>query len=167
MTIAGPLFLQAVMPVDASPGMGVLIVQAPEGRSLSQAFRIARTAPGLFSEGGFAVPKGFASDSNGNVFPLATCLNAACYTTQLPLSLTPGGLDFVLYATGFRAGREAVRIRIGTHTLDGVLVGPHAEIAGVDELHFHLPQDFPLRLYQTILAETAQGESNYLWIYVE
>jgi hypothetical protein len=101
------------------------------------------------------------------VFPLVTCLDPACHTTQLPLSSTPGGLDFVLYATGFRAGSEFVRIRIGTHTLHGVHVRPHAEIAGIEELHFHVPQDFSLRLYQAISAETRDGHSNYLWTYLK
>jgi uncharacterized protein (TIGR03437 family) len=167
MTVAGPLFLQAVMPLDASLGPAALIVQPPEGPSLSQPVQIIRTAPGLFSEGGGDVPNGFASDSNGNAYPLVTCPAGACYITQLPLSSTPGGLDFVLYATGFRTGRGPVRIRLGTHTLHGVYVRPHPDIAGVDELHFHLPQDFPLHLYQPISAETADGRSNYLWIYLK
>jgi uncharacterized protein (TIGR03437 family) len=166
MTVAGPLFLQAVMPLDASLGPAAIIVQPPEGPSLSQPVRITRTAPGLFSDGGGDVPNGFASDSNGNAYPLVTCLAGTCYVTQLPLSSTPGGLDFVLYATGFRAVREPVRIRLGTHTLHGVHVRPHPDIAGVDELHFHLPQDFPLRLYQPVSAETPGGESNHLWIYL-
>jgi hypothetical protein len=58
-------------------------------------------------------------------------------------------------------------LRVGTHTLNDVRVIPHADIAGVDELHVHLPPDFPLRLYQAIAAETADGVSNYLWIYLE
>jgi hypothetical protein len=40
-------------------------------------------------------------------------------------------------------------------------------LAGVDELHFHLPQDFPLRLSQAVSVETPDGESNHLWIYLE
>jgi uncharacterized protein (TIGR03437 family) len=165
LTIAGPLFLQAVMPFDASPGMGAIIVQPPEGPGLSQPVRITRTAPGLFSESG--APKGFALDNNGNTFPLVTCQGQACYATQLPVSSTQGGLDFVLYATGLRARREPIRVRIGTHTLHRVHRRPHTEIAGVEELHFHLPQDFPLRLYQAISVETPHGKSNYLWIYLE
>jgi uncharacterized protein (TIGR03437 family) len=165
LTIAGPLFLQAVMPLDTSPGTATIIVQPPEGPALSQPVTISRTAPGLFSESGG--PKGFASDSSGNVFPLVTCQGQACYATQLPVSSTQGGLDFVLYLTGFRARREPVRVRIGTHILRGVHLRPHAEFAGVEELHFHLPQDFPLRLYQAISVETPHGNSNYLWIYLE
>ena len=167
MTTAGPLFLEAVMPHAATPGPATITLQPPQGPSLSQPVRISRTAPGIFSENGFAVPKGFGSDSNGNVFPLASCLNQACYTTHLPISSTPGGLDFVLYGTGLRASLGFVRMRIGTHTLKDVHVRPHPSIAGVDELHFHLPQDFSLRLYQTILVETADGHSSYLWIYLE
>jgi hypothetical protein len=113
------------------------------------------------------VPSGFASDSNGNVFPLANCQNQGCTVTHLPISSTPEGLDFVLYCTGIRAGGGLVRLRLGTHTLNEVEVGQHPSIAGVDELHFHLPQDFPLRLFQAILAETPDGESNYFWIYLE
>jgi hypothetical protein len=78
-----------------------------------------------------------------------------------------GGFDFVLYGTGLRASRGFVRMRIGTHTLKDVHVRPHPNIAGVDELHFHFPQDFSLRLYQTILVETPDGHSSYLWIYLE
>jgi hypothetical protein len=87
--------------------------------------------------------------------------------THLPLSSARGGLDFVLYATGLRAHPEPVRIRIGTHTLNLVDVRPHPSVAGVDELRFHLEQDFPLRLYQAISAETPDGDSNHLWIYLE
>jgi uncharacterized protein (TIGR03437 family) len=166
LTIAGPLFLQAVMPPDTSPGTAAIIVQPPEGPALSQPVRITRTAPGLFSESGLAVPKGFASDSNGNTFPLVTCQGQTCHITQLPVSSTEGGLDFVLYATGVRARRESVRVRIGTHTLHRVHLEPYTEIPGVEELHFHLPQEFPLRLYQAISVETPHGNSNYLWIYL-
>ena len=58
-------------------------------------------------------------------------------------------------------------MHIGTHTLEAVKVLHHPQIAGVDELHFHLASDFPLRLYQVIAAETPEGTSNYLWIYLE
>ena len=167
MTTAGPLFTEGVMPDVAIPGLATVIVQPPQGPSLSQPVTIRRTAPGLYSENGIAVPSGFASDINGNVFSLATCLNQSCYTTHLPVSSTPGGLDFVLYCTGFRVSRGFVRLRIGTHALNDVEVHRHPNIAGVDELHFHIPQDFPLRLFQTILAETPDGDSNYLWIYLE
>jgi hypothetical protein len=37
----------------------------------------------------------------------------------------------------------------------------------VRQLHLHLAQDFPLRLYQAILAETMDGDSNVLWIYLK
>jgi uncharacterized protein (TIGR03437 family) len=167
MTTAGPLFLEAVMPAASSPGTATVSVQPPEGPSLSQSVRISRTAPGIFSDNGVAVPKGFASDGNGNMFPLSTCLDQACYVTHLPLSSTQGGLDFVLYCTGLRVKRESLRIRIGTHTLNSVHIRPHPTTAGVDELHFHLPQDFPLRLYQAILLETSHRDSNHLWIYLE
>ena len=167
MTTAGPLFTEGVMPEVAIPGLATIIVQPPQGPSLSQPVTIRQTAPGLYFENGAAVPNGFASDNKGNVFPLATCLNQSCYATHLPVSSTPGGLDFVLYGTGFRASRGFVRLRIGTHTLNDVEAPRHPKIAGVDELHFHLPQDFPLRLFQAILAETAHGDSNYLWIYLE
>jgi hypothetical protein len=50
MTIAGPLFLQAVMPLDASPGTAALIVQPAEGPSLSQAVTIRRTPRPVFRE---------------------------------------------------------------------------------------------------------------------
>ena len=73
----------------------------------------------------------------------------------------------VLYGTGFRNATGRVRIRIGTHTIDNVTVSRHPDIAGVDELHFHLPQAFPLHLYQTISVETADAVSNHTWIYLE
>lgn len=31
-----------------------------------------------------------------------------------------------------------------------------------DDIRFHLPQDFPLRLFHAISAETLDGVSNYL-----
>jgi hypothetical protein len=158
MTTAGPLFTEGVMPDAATPGMATVIVQPPQGPSISQPVTIRRTAPGLYTENGTAVPSGFASDSKGNVFPLATCLNQSCFTTHLPVSSTPGGLDFVLYGTGFRARRGFVRLRE---------IYQHPNIVGVDELHLNIPQDFPLLLFQTILAETPDGNSNYLWIYLE
>jgi len=169
MTKAGPLFLEAVVPLAASLGTATLIVQPPEteGPSLSQPVTIRRTAPGLFSANGTAGPSGFASDSNGNVFPLVSCLNQSCYATHLPVSSTLGGLDFVLYGTGLRNSREHVRIRIGTYTLNPIHVRANPSLAGVDELHFHLPQDFPLRLYQAVSVETPDGDSNHLWIYLE
>jgi len=58
-------------------------------------------------------------------------------------------------------------MRIGTYRLDYVDIRPHDGIAGVDDVHFHLSQDFPLRLFQAIAAETRDGVSNYLWIYLE
>jgi len=167
LTIAGPLFLQAVMPLDASPGAATIIVQPPKSPALSQPATITRAAPGLFFETDLGVPKGYASDSNGNTFPLVTCQGQSCYVTHLPVSSTQGGLDFVLYATGVRGKSEPVRVRIGTHTVQHVHLRRYAEIAGVQELHFHLPQDFPLRLYQAISVETPDGNSNYLWIYLE
>jgi uncharacterized protein (TIGR03437 family) len=167
MTTAGPLFLEAVVPLAASLGIATLIVQPPEGPSLSQPVTIRGTAPDLFSANGTEGPNGFASDSNGNVFPLVSCPNQSCYSTHLPVSSTLGGLDFVLYGTGLRDRRERVRIRIGTYRLNSVHVRPNPSLAGVDELHFHLPQDFPLRLYQTVSVETPDGDSNNLWIYLE
>jgi uncharacterized protein (TIGR03437 family) len=167
MTSAGPLFLEAVVPLAASLGTATLIVHPPEGPSLSQAVTIRRAAPGLFSANGTAGPSGFALDRRGNVFPLVSCLNQSCYATHLPVSSTPRGLDFVLYGTGLRNSREHVRIRIGTYTLNSIQVRANPSLAGVDELHFPLPQDFPLRLYQAVSVETADGESNHLWIYLE
>ncbi len=153
MTGAGALKLEAVMPDAASPGAATLIVQPPRGPSISQQFRIRRVAPGLYFDTATA-SNGYASDSMGHVFPLTSCLNqGGCFVTPLPLSSSPDGLDFVLYG-------------IGTHTVDTVEIRPHPGIAGVDELRFHLPQDFPLRLYQTILAETRGGASNYRWTYL-
>jgi uncharacterized protein (TIGR03437 family) len=165
LTAAGPLFLEGVMPLAISPGLATVIVQPPQGPPLSQSVIIRRTAPGLYTGVGAGVPVGFALSSKGNVFPIVTCsTNQGCYPTHLPLSSTPGGLDFVLYGTGFRAG--LVRLRVGTRTVI-VYVSHHLGSAGVHELRFHLPQDYPLRLYQAILAETADGHSNVLWIYLE
>jgi uncharacterized protein (TIGR03437 family) len=165
LTTAGPLFLEGVMPLGLAPGPATAIVQPPQGPSLSQKVTIHRTAPGLYSGIGTGVSGGFAFDSKGNVFPLVTCsTNQGCTVTQLPLSSTPGGLDFVLYGTGFRAG--LVRLHIGTHTVI-VRVSYHPGSAGLDQLHFHLAQDFPLRLYQAVLADTMEGDSNVFWIYLK
>lgn len=168
MTQAGPSFVHAVMPETAAPGPATVLVQSPQGSRISQPVSIARTAPGLYPVTGVATPLGFASGFGGELFSLATCQNnsSACYTTRVPLSSTEGGLDFVVYATGLRAC-GSVKLRIGTHTLNSVEVRRHPQIAGVDELHFHLASDFPLRLYQIIAAETPEGTSNYLWIYLE
>ena len=165
LTTAGPLFLEGVMPLDLSPGQATVIVQPPQGPSLSQMVTIRRIAPGLYSGIRTEVSGGFAFDSKGNVFPLVTCsTNQGCTVTQLPLSSTPGGLDLVLYGTGFRAG--LVRLRIGTHTVIA-RVSYHPGSAGVNQLHLHLAQDFPLRLYQAILGETMDGDSNVVWIYLK
>jgi uncharacterized protein (TIGR03437 family) len=164
---AGPLFLQGVMPESAATGPATVIVQPPQGPSLMQPVTIRRTAPGLYFDPGSGNALGYAADAAGNLFPLYTCAaNRGCITTKLPLSSTPGGLDLVLYGTGARAA-QSVSLRVGTHTLNDVRVMPHGDVAGVDELHVHLPQDFPLHLYQAIAAETADGLSNYLWIYLE
>jgi uncharacterized protein (TIGR03437 family) len=166
MTTAGPLLLEAVMPDAASPGAATVIVQPPRGPSLSQPVTIRATAPGLYFDSGTGSPSGYASDGNGNLFPLVVCAGQqGCGRARLPLSSTPGGLDFVLYGTGLRSG--PAKLRIGTHTLDSVDIRPHPGIAGVDDLSFHLPQDYPLRLYQAISAETPDGSSNHVWIYLE
>ena len=73
----------------------------------------------------------------------------------------------VLYGTGIRTVTGPVTIRIGTHTLTDVTVLRHPQIAGVDELRFQIPQEFPLRLFQTISAETADGVTNLAWIYLD
>jgi hypothetical protein len=153
------------MPLGVAPGPATVIVQPTQGPSLSQKVTIRRTAPGLYSGIGTGVSGGFAFDSKGNVFPLVTCsTNQGCAATQLPLSSTPGGLDLVLYGTGFRAG--LVRLRIGTHRAI-VRVSYHPGSAGVNQLHFHLAQDFPLRLYQAVLVDTVEGDSNVFWIYLK
>ena len=168
MTTAGPLSVEAVMPDAASPGTATLIVQPAQGPSLSQGVTIRHTAPGLYTGVRTATPRGYASDSEANLFPLVSCTSReGCYATRLPLSSTPGGLDFVLYGTGLRAASGPVRLGIGTHTLDSVEIRPYPAIAGVDELRFHLPREFPLRLYQAISVDTLEGASNYLWIYLE
>jgi uncharacterized protein (TIGR03437 family) len=168
MTHAEALSLEAVMPDAASPGAATLIVQPPRGPSISQPVTIHRAAPGLYFDTATVAPYGYASDSLGNVFPLTSCLNqGGCFASPLPLSSSPDGLDFVLYGTGLRGASGSVRVRIGTHTVDSVEIRPHSGIAGVDELGFHLPQDFPLRLYQAILAETWGGASNHRWIYLQ
>jgi uncharacterized protein (TIGR03437 family) len=167
LTTAGPLYAAAVMPDIVTPGEGTVIVQPARGASVSQAARITRTAPGLYVEMGTGAAKGYASALDGNLFPLVSCVNRGCVITQLPLSSTTGGLDFVLYGTGLRYSSDAVRLRIGTHTFEATEVRPHASIAGVDEVHFHLPQNFPVRLYQTVSAETLDGASNHTWIYLE
>ena len=153
------------MPLGLSPGQATVIVQPPQGPPLSQMFTIRRTSPGLYSGFGSPVSGGFAFDSKGNVFPLVTCsTNQNCTDTQLPLSSTPSGLDFVLYGTGFRAG--LARLRIGTHTVTGH-VSYRPGSAGVNQLHFHLAQDFPLRLYQAVMAHTMDGDSNVILIYLK
>jgi len=111
---------------------------------------------------------GYAADSKGNVFPLATCsAQQRCFTTHLPVASTPGGLDFVMYGTGLRGASGRVRMRIGTYTVESVDIVPHGGYSGVDDLRFHLPQDFPLHLYQTISAVTPEGKSSHLWIYLD
>ena len=161
LTTAGPLFLEGVMPSGISPGPATVIVHPPQGASLSQKVTVRRTAPGLYVGAG----SGFAFSSKGSVFPLITCSNSqGCIATPLPLSSTPGGLDFVLYGTGFRAG--FARLRIGTYAVLGYVVR-HTGSAGTDEVLFHLPADFPMRLYQALLAETVDGNSNVLWIYLK
>ena len=168
MTMAGPLFVEAVMPDSAAPGPATLVVQPPQGPLISQPVHVRPTAPGLYFEPGTTLPSGYASDNEGKLFPLATCQDGrGCYTTHLPLSSTAGGLDLVLYGTGVRLMPGAVRIRIGTYTVDTVEVVGHPDYAGVDELHFHLPQDFPLHLFQVISVETPETSSNYLGIYLE
>jgi len=72
-----------------------------------------------------------------------------------------------MYGTGLRGASGRVRMHIGTYTIESVDIRAHAGYAGVDDLRFHLPQDFPLHLYQPISAEIAEGESNHLWIYLE
>ena len=83
------------------------------------------------------------------------------------MSTAPGGLSVVLYGTGFRTPSGTVRLRVGTHAVDPVTVVAHPDYGGVDEAHFRLPQDFGLRLYQTISVETPDASSNYLWIYLQ
>ena len=84
------------MPENASLGPATVIVQPPQGPALSQKVMIAGTAPGLYPDSGRSVPKGFVYDANWNVFPLLSCTQTGCDIVQLPLSSTPGGLDFVL-----------------------------------------------------------------------
>ena len=52
-------------------------------------------------------------------------------------------------------------------TLDAARVFPSGDFPGLDEAHFHLPQDFPLRLYQLISVEAPGAPSNYLWVRLE
>ena len=169
MTAAGPLFLEAVMPDLASPGTGTIVVQPPGGLpTLFQAVQIASSAPGLYFDPGTGAASGYAVDSKGNVFPFETCnTQQGCITTHLPVASTPGGLDFAMYGTGLRGDSGRVRMHIGTYIIDSVDIRPHTGFAGVDDLRFHLPQDFPLHLYQSISAETPEGESNHLWIYLD
>jgi uncharacterized protein (TIGR03437 family) len=165
---AGPLYLEAVMPDAAAPGRATVIVQPPEGPALSQPVTIRATAAGLYSDLATGAPVGYASDSDGNVYSLVTCVTERqCVLAHLPISLSPGGLDLFLYATGVRNASGKVRLRIGTHTLESIGILRHPEVAGVDEAHFYLPPDFPLRLYQAVAVETPDGVSNYLWLYLE
>jgi hypothetical protein len=143
-------------------------VQPPQGPALSQTLIIRRTAPGLYYDSGTGAPTGFAFDSQGNTVLLTRCQQAgACTITRLPVASTPGGLGMVLYGTGFGNAGGQVRLHIGTHAINQATVFRHPDIAGVDELHFHLPQDFPLHLYQTISVEMEDVVSNYTWIYLE
>jgi hypothetical protein len=153
------------MPLGLAPGPATALVQPPQGPSLTQKVTINHTAPGLYSGIGTEVSGGFAFDSRGNVFPLVTCSSGqGCTATQLPLSSTPAGFDLVLYGTGFRVG--LVRLRIGTHTVTA-RVSYDRGSAGVDQLHFHLAHDFPLRLYQAVLADNREGNSNVVWLYLK
>jgi uncharacterized protein (TIGR03437 family) len=166
MTAAGPLYVEGAIPDDAAPGPSTLFVQPPRGPALSQPITIQQSSPGLYSVSGN--PAGFASDSQGNMFPFFTCPQPSqCQPTHLPLSSTPGGLDFVVYATGLRGALGPVRMHIGTYTVAPVKVTPRDGAAGIDAITFHLPQDFPLQLFQAVAAETADGVSNYLFIYLE
>jgi uncharacterized protein (TIGR03437 family) len=168
MTTAGPLYLEAVMPNTVAAGPATLVVQPPQGPMLSQPVSVRPTAPGLYGDSGTGAPQGYAWDDQGNLFQFLTCPGlAGCGITQLPLSATPGGLNFVIYGTGFRAGSGFVKLRLGTHVLDSIDVHPHPGIAGLDEVSFHLPQDYPLHLYQTVAVETPDGSSNSLWIYLK
>jgi uncharacterized protein (TIGR03437 family) len=168
MTTAGPLFLEAVLPDSASPGEGTIILQPPSGPTLFQEVRIATSSPGLYFDPGSGAVSGFAADSKGNVFPLATCSGQqGCFITRLPVASTPGGLDLVMNGTGLRGASGRIRMRIGTYLIDAVSMSPHGGYPGIDDLRFHLPQDFPLHLYQSVSAESPEGESNHLWIYLD
>ena len=168
MTMAGPQYQEAVMPDEVKPGVATVIVQPPLGPAVSQSVNVQRSAPGLYFNVATGIISGYASDRKGNLYPFATCSNQTqCFVTQLPLSTTPGGLDFTFYGTGLRGAAGSIRIRIGTHPIDSVDVCPHRGMAGVDDLRFHLAQEFPLRLFQVLSAETPDGTSNFLWIYLE
>jgi uncharacterized protein (TIGR03437 family) len=168
MTSAGPLTLEAVMPDTAAPGPATIVVHPPQGPLLSLPFSIRSTAPALFPDGAGDAPRGFAWDSAGHYFPLVTCPDAnRCSIAPVSISSAAAGLDFVLYATGLRGATGPAQMKIGTYTIGPVEVRPHATIPGLDEVRFHLPSGFPLRLFQTVQVETSDGISNYLWIYLQ
>lgn len=169
MTVAGPLYLEGLAPAVV-PGPATIRVQPPEGPLLTQSVKVSAPAPGLFSAdfSGAGAPLGFALNNNLSVFPLAACSNPyQCSVPILPLSSSKGGLDFVLYVTGLRESPEQARVQIGTFRLDAARIFPSGDFPGLDEAHFHLPQDFPLRLYQLISVEAPGAPSNYLWVRLE
>jgi len=167
LTTAGPQFIEGLIPDAAAAGAGSLLLQPPQGPALSQPVTIRRGAPGLYFEPNSGAPVGFAIDSRSQTTPLSTCEpSGRCNLNTLRVASTPGGLDVILYGTGFRHA-EGVKVRIGTHVIEGVVVLPHPEIAGVDEAHFHLGPEFSLHLYQAISIETAEAVSPHCWIYLE
>ena len=168
LTMAGPMYLEAVLPDSTAPGISTLVLQPPDGPSIYQQVAILQTAPGLYTDLSGGAPSGYASDPAGTITTFSNCLPArGCTVNILPVASTAGGLDLVLYGTGLRNLTDHPRVRIGTHTVDAISMTPHPSIAGVDEVRFRLAQDFPLHLYQAISVETDDAHSNYLWIRLE
>jgi hypothetical protein len=66
----------------------------------------------------------FRFHPNCSWIAMATCSHVS---RHLPVSSTPGGFDFVLCSTGFRARPWLVRLRIGIHTLNDVRC-PHRRV---------------------------------------
>jgi uncharacterized protein (TIGR03437 family) len=168
LTAAGPMWVEAVLPDSTVPGGATLVVQPSEGPDLYQQVTILKAAPGLFPDVSGGAPLGYASDARGRIMIFSNCPPArGCTANILPVASTPGGLDFVLYGTGLRNLTDHPRVRIGAHTVNAVSMTPNPDYAGVEELRFHLSQDFPLHLFQAISVETGNAHSNYLWIRLE
>jgi uncharacterized protein (TIGR03437 family) len=177
---AGPTQINAQIPQSAGLGLATLTVSTASG-SQSGPVMLTPVAPGLFSANGTG--QGVAAAqfvaypflAVANVFQ---CLGAAATCLTVPIDVSAGNSQLVLYGTGIHnAALSQVMVTVGNQTLQAVYAGAAPNNAGEDQVNVALPASLAhsglVQVSVSVAGMTANGivaptmTSNFVTIYIQ
>lgn len=152
---ASPRQINLLTPETLASGPSTITITRTDGVSASAVVPVAATAPGVFTatQRGDGPPAAQAVrvTPEGALFyqDLFVCNSGGCAESPIGFGFENDRVFLVLYGTGIRGRNSlaAVSLDIQGQRLPAQYAGPHATIAGLDQVNIELPRSIQGRNY--------------------